>query len=54
MGRLIKETGPDGISLEYTYDAAGNRTGVKVPSGTTTYTYDKLSRLSTLQTLMGE
>ncbi|AUG57149.1 tRNA3(Ser)-specific nuclease WapA precursor [Acetivibrio saccincola] len=48
MGRLIKETGPDGISIEYTYDAAGNKTGVKVPSGTTTYTYDKLNRLSTV------
>jgi len=37
------------VSVSYNYDAAGNRTTMTDPSGSVTYTYDQLSRL-TLET----
>ena len=36
------------VTLEYSYDANGNRTSVSTPSGSTTYTYDAADRLETL------
>ena len=41
---------PFGLSLNYTYDAAGNRTGTTDSvGGTTTYVYDAANRLISLQ-----
>ena len=34
--------------MAYTYDAAGNRTSVEAPGGTTAYTFDALNRLATV------
>jgi len=49
FSRLIKETQPNGAVLEYSYDARGNRTEVKVTLGDLTqiarYDYDNLNRL---------
>lgn len=47
-GRLILETKAGGAQLSYGYDAAGNRTSMTTPQGTTTYTYDALNRLQTV------
>jgi len=44
---------PDGTQISYTYDAAGNRTSVTVPSGTTVYEYDELNRLSEVKDPFG-
>ena len=51
LGRVVKETGSDGITKEYTYDAENNRKTLVIKNnGTTvknaTYTYDKFNRLS--------
>jgi RHS repeat-associated protein len=47
-GRMLSETKASGDVLTYTYDAAGNRTAVTSPHGTTTYTYDALNRLDSV------
>ena len=40
------------LSFDFTYDALGRRTSLTYPNGvTTTYTYDKASRLLTLKHL---
>jgi large repetitive protein len=50
-GRLVSRIDPDGpylasgATIEYEYDAAGNRTEVRTPSGVTTYEYDEQNRL---------
>ena len=41
-------TDPDGSTISYTYDAAGNRATVATVAGTTNYTYDALNRLETV------
>ena len=46
-GRLLTSKKASGDVLIYTYDAAGNRTSVTTPQGTTSYTYDALNRLAT-------
>ncbi len=43
--RLVKRTDPDGHKIEYTYDAASNRTSVTTASGTVNYTFDVRNRL---------
>jgi RHS repeat-associated protein len=43
--RLVKRTDPDGRKIEYTYDAASNRTSVTIASGTVNYTFDVRNRL---------
>lgn len=43
---LISRTDPNGSTISYTYDAAGNRISVTTPAGTTGYTYDALNRLA--------
>ncbi|MGD9729114.1 MAG: RHS repeat-associated core domain-containing protein [Nitrospiraceae bacterium] len=46
-GRLTKVTRPDGKVVEYTVDAAGNRTSLKYPGAptyTVNYSYDELGR----------
>ncbi|MEH2292107.1 RHS repeat-associated core domain-containing protein, partial [Nostoc sp.] len=43
--RLTKRTDPDGRKIEYTYDAASNRTSVTTASGTVYYTFDARNRL---------
>ncbi|MBI3245681.1 MAG: VCBS repeat-containing protein [Deltaproteobacteria bacterium] len=45
---LTTETKANGDILTYTYDAAGNRSTMTTPQGTTTYTYDALNRLATV------
>ncbi|MCX8132306.1 MAG: hypothetical protein N3I35_19705, partial [Clostridia bacterium] len=50
LGRLISETGSDGVVKEYTYDAANNRKSMIIKKNgqtemNTTYTYDKMNRL---------
>ena len=37
---------PDGSYLAYTYDSAGNRTSVAAPNSSTSFSYDRLNRLS--------
>ena len=52
LGRMIKETLTGGVTKEYTYDIANNRTGFVLRNGDETYpmsmqyTYDKLNRVS--------
>jgi RHS repeat-associated protein len=36
-----------GLTIDYSYDANGNRTQVSTPSGTTTYTFDSRNRIKT-------
>jgi RHS repeat-associated protein len=36
-----------GLTIDYTYDANGNRIRVSTPSGTTTYTFDSRNRIKT-------
>lgn len=48
-GRLATEEDVFGHDLEYTYDAAGRRTGLELDSSTlTSYAYDNANRLTTL------
>ncbi|PDV97132.1 DUF6531 domain-containing protein [Candidatus Chloroploca asiatica] len=44
----LSTTGPAGslVSISYSYDAVGNRTAMTEPTGTTTYSYDALYRLT--------
>jgi RHS repeat-associated protein len=55
VGRLLSVTYPDGSSVTYSYDAAGNRSKMVMVAGgvttTTTYSYDAADEL--LQTLAG-
>ncbi|MCV3217131.1 putative Ig domain-containing protein [Plectonema radiosum NIES-515] len=52
--RLISRTDPSGVHLntgatiEYEYDATGNRIAVKTKARTTSHTYDELNRLKTV------
>jgi RHS repeat-associated protein len=54
LGRLLSRTDPDGpyltsgASIEYGYDAAGNRTSVTTPTGTVEYAFDSQNRLKTV------
>lgn len=48
LNRLTKETLRDGSSIEYTYDAAGNRATKKVGANTTTYGYNEANELTTV------
>ncbi|AFZ10490.1 Rhs family protein (plasmid) [Oscillatoria nigro-viridis PCC 7112] len=51
LGRLVSRIDPDGpylasgATIEYGYDAAGNRTSVRTPAGLTQYEYDEQNRL---------
>ncbi|XHL98542.1 MAG: putative Ig domain-containing protein [Microcoleus anatoxicus] len=51
LGRLVSRKDPDGpylgsgATIEYGYDAAGNRTEVRTPAGVTQYGYDEQNRL---------
>ena len=46
LGRLVKVTDHDNRETGFSYDAAGNRTGITYPDGTTTtYAYDRNNRL---------
>jgi len=48
-GRLQSVTDPGGKTTNYSYDPAGNRTGLIYPNGTNvTYTYDANNRLTNL------
>ncbi len=51
--RLLSETKSTGEVLSYGYDAAGNRTSVTTPEGTTTYGYDALNRLASVTDAAG-
>lgn len=50
LDQLTKETRPDGMIFEYTYDSVGNRLSKKVTQGgsstTTSYTYDDADQLT--------
>jgi len=53
FNRLIQETKPSGEVLEYSYDAAGNKTQLKVTyqdltTRIETSSYDELNRLATV------
>ncbi|MBZ8178549.1 RHS repeat-associated core domain-containing protein [Oscillatoria salina] len=54
LGRLLwrndpeGETTDNGHTIEYEYDAAGNRTTVITPNGRVDYTYDERNRLETV------
>ncbi|MCM1056092.1 MAG: DUF6531 domain-containing protein [Firmicutes bacterium] len=46
LGRLVKVTDHNGRETGFAYDAAGNRTGITYPDGTTAvYAYDRNNRL---------
>jgi RHS repeat-associated protein len=45
---LLSRVDADGVKIEYSYDAANNRTAVKVPSGQTSYSFDEQNRLKTV------
>ncbi|AFZ10677.1 RHS repeat-associated core domain protein (plasmid) [Oscillatoria nigro-viridis PCC 7112] len=51
LGRLVSRIDPDGpylasgATIEYEYDAAGNRTSVRTPVGLSQYEYDEQNRL---------
>ncbi len=57
--RLISRTDPNGVylasgnTIEYGYDAAGNRTEVRTPNGNVSYTYDEQNRLKTVTSSQG-
>ncbi|MBI4691572.1 MAG: RHS repeat protein, partial [Nitrospirae bacterium] len=47
LGRLIRETDPEGKIITYSYDANGNLVLKTTPDGVTTnYAYDSLNRLT--------
>ena len=50
FGELVRLVSPDTGQTDYRYDEAGNRTSVDDarPGGATTYTYDKLNRLNSI------
>jgi RHS repeat-associated protein len=48
MGNVTRVAHPDGSVVTYTYDKAGNRTGVSTAEGTSLYAYDALHRLSSV------
>jgi RHS repeat-associated protein len=50
-----KQTLPNGhrVTLGYSYDAAGNRTGMSTPWGSFSYAYDALNRLTSLTNPQG-
>jgi YD repeat-containing protein len=50
---LTAVSDPEGRGISYAYDAAGNRTRVTVPSGTTTTAYDALNRPLTVTDAQG-
>ncbi len=58
--RLISRTDPNGPytsngkTIEYKYDAAGNRTEVRTSSSSTTYAYDEQNRLKTVISPQGK
>ncbi len=56
--RLVKETQPTGVTLNYRYDANGNRSAVTVQTGlltrTTSYRYDTLNRLASMTDYQGQ
>src|ERR671922_1959691 len=45
---MTSATAPNGSSLSYGYDAAGNRLWMETPGGRTSYTYDAANRLQTV------
>ncbi|MHB8575753.1 MAG: DUF6531 domain-containing protein, partial [Dehalococcoidia bacterium] len=47
-GQLDHLTYPDSSTVQYQYDALGNRASMVDPTGTTSYAYDALSRLSSV------
>ena len=51
--RLSSVTWPNGLSLNYGYDAAGNRTSLTTAAQSISYTYDDLNRLSTVTPTLG-
>ena len=46
--RLARKSDPDGLTIEYTYDAAGNLVSRVSPSQSLVYTYDARNRLETV------
>ncbi len=49
LGRLTKVTDHNGYITGYSYDAAGNKTGIRYPDGSSVgYTYDKNHRLASV------
>ena len=47
-GWLLTANTASGEVISYSYDTAGNRTAIATPSGTTSYSYDKLNRLESV------
>ena len=55
LGRLIAVTDPNGKTVKYGYDAAGNRTGLTYPdTKQVTYTYDPANRLAQIADWSGQ
>jgi YD repeat-containing protein len=46
MGRLAKLTQPNGLVIEYTYDAKGRKTSIIANGRTISYSYDAIDRLT--------
>ena len=46
--RLVHKSDPDGLTIEYTYDAAGNLVSRVSPSQSLVYSYDARNRLETV------
>ena len=54
LGRLVKVTDHNGRETGFSYDAAGNRTGISYPDGAVAaYAYDKNNRLTKVTDKIG-
>src|SRR5262249_16160596 len=52
--RLVSSTNPDGQTISYTYDPAGNETSLTTPAGTTKSAYEALNRLQSVTDSTGK
>ncbi len=50
QNRLVQKAYPDGSTVQYTYDPAGRMTQVLDPTGTYSFTYDNMNRLTSTTT----